>query len=66
MSDPISKSDFEVVWPRALAPFQVAILPPKKGSKESTLDVVNAALDLAKDLSATATSTSSSDVVRSF
>ena len=63
VSDPITKSDFEVVWPRALAPFQVAILPPKKGSKESTLDVVDAALHLTKELSATAASASSSDVV---
>ena len=63
MSNPKTGSAVQLIWPRLLAPFSVGILPPKKGSKESTPEVVDAALQLAAHLSAAASSTASSEVL---
>lgn len=42
VSEPVSKSEVELIWPRAIAPFSVGIIPPKKKSKEETPEVVDA------------------------
>jgi len=62
VSEPVSGSPKELVWPPPIAPFSVGLLPPKKGSKEETPEVVDAAADLIHRLSASA-SASSGDLV---
>jgi len=67
VSDPISKSLVELNWPKAIAPFTVGIIPPKRGSKEETPEAVDAFVQLTAKLSElfpTSLSTSSkSDVL---
>ena len=58
----MSGSPKELVWPPPIAPFSVGLLPPKKGSKEETPEVVDAAADLIHRLSSSA-SASSGDLV---
>lgn len=44
VSHPATNSPLEIVWPQAVAPFTVAVILPKKGSKEETSSVVGDAL----------------------
>jgi len=70
VSEPVKspKSDVELVWPRLIAPYSIGILPPKKGSKEETPEVVDAfvrvTFKLSEIMSSTYSTTSSkSDVL---
>lgn len=47
-SEPATGSQVELVWPHAIAPYSIAVVIPKAGSKEETPDVLKSAYSLAK------------------